>query len=122
MGLCRDGRAVASGVERRRPDVITASAGSTIGDGLERGGRRGRNHEQDNIRRLIDAGLVPSRDTGRGSVSVGWGRTCDVCETQIAPDQRAQDLEFWDTILVRLHAECAELYEMELRRRSRQTP
>ena len=100
--------------------MITASARSTIRDGLERGDRRSRDHERDNIRRLIDAGLVPSRGTGRGSVSVGWGRTCDVCETQIAPDQRAQDLEFWDTIVVHLHAECAELYEMELRRRGRQ--
>lgn len=120
MEFCCDGRAVASGVKRRRADVITASARSTIGDGLACDGHR--DHEQDNIRRLLDAGLVPSRDTGRGSVSVGWGRTCDVCERQIAPDQRAQDLEFWDTILVRLHAECAELYEMELRRRNRQTP
>ena len=102
--------------------MITAPARSTIGDGLERGGRRGRDNQRHNIRRLIGAGLVPSCDTGRGSVSVGWGRTCDVCETQIAPDQRAQDLEFWDTILVRLHAECAELYEMEVRRRSRQAP
>jgi hypothetical protein len=25
--------------------------------------------------------------------------------------------EFWNTILVRLHAECAALYEMEVRRR-----
>ena len=108
MGLCRDDRAVASAVEQRRPDVITAC--------------QGRDNEQRNIRRLIDAGLVPSRDTGRGSVSVGWRRTCDVCGMQIAPDQRAQDLEFWDTILVRLHAECAELYELELRRRSRQAP
>src|SRR5262245_48964965 len=84
--------------------------------------RRNLEHEQYNIRRLIDAGLVPSRDAGRGSVSIGWGRTCDICDALIPPDQRAQDLEFWDTILVRFHAECAELYEMELRRRNRQPP
>jgi hypothetical protein len=33
------------------------------------------------IRRLIVAGLLPSAtDTARGSVSLGWGRTCDVCD------------------------------------------
>ena len=70
-----------------------------------------------NIRRKLDAGLLPREVVGKMFTGFGHNKRCDGCEMVILANQVLHEFDTPDGRIVRFHLGCAGLWEAERRRR-----